>query len=292
MKNIKDVYWKVKKWNHTRRLMRKQRKHREMVLRYIQNVVPEEERAGLLEFFMQHEFYMVPYLWSQKEYHAADVYVIYDEACGLYYVDWHGKKLYWCRDTPVKRIKDYVRNLLIEQDERSPHRYVVDKHIDGAVVADVGAAEGCFSLDIIERAGHVYLFECEDNWIEALQQTFRPWKDKVTIVNKYVGDSVDEHSTTLDAFFCNQEIDYIKADIEGAEASLLRGGKKTLCNKIKTINICAYHHPNDEIELSQILTRYGFRCVPTKGYLFFDVDNGEMSGFLRRGVLYATRRCD
>ena len=42
------------------------------------------------------------------------------------------------------------------------------------------------SLEIIEEAKHVYLFEQDEQWLEAIRATFEPWQAKVTIVQKYV----------------------------------------------------------------------------------------------------------
>lgn len=47
------------------------------------------------------------------------------------------------------------------------------------MIADIGSAEGNFSLSNIENVKKVYLFESDKEWIEALEATFRPWRDKV-----------------------------------------------------------------------------------------------------------------
>ena len=72
---------------------------------------------------------------------------------------------------------------MIEQDQRSAHHYFNNnKDVTGKVFVDVGCAEGYSSLEIIEEAKHVYLFEQNESWLEAIRATFEPWKDKVTIV--------------------------------------------------------------------------------------------------------------
>ena len=286
---INEIYKKIRAWNHKRRIMRKQRKHRKEVLSFIEEKVSQEEKQDLINFFMNEEFQMIPYIWRNTEHNKADICVYYDRECDLNYVDWHGKRMYWKRGETVERIQGAVNNLLIEQDRRSPHRYVIDERADGAIIGDIGTAEGCFSLDVIDRAKHIYLFECENEWIEALEKTFLPWKEKITIVNKFVGDKSNDYCTTLDDFFEEIELDYIKADIEGAELSMLYGAKKTLKNKIKTINICAYHNPEDEAQITNILAAEGYKCMPNKGYLFFNNNIGTFEGYLRRGVVYASK---
>ena len=82
-----------------------------------------------------------------------------------------------------------------------------------------GCAEGYSSLEIIEEAKHVYLFEQDEQWLEAIRATFEPWQDKVTIVQKYVSDHNSSREQTLDDFFNNQTNEhlFLKMDIEGAE---------------------------------------------------------------------------
>ena len=75
------------------------------------------------------------------------------------------------------------RGLLIEQDKRSAHRYVDSyEELKGKTLLDIGAAEAIFTLDTIECIDHAYLFECDESWIEALEATFAPYKEKITIV--------------------------------------------------------------------------------------------------------------
>ena len=93
----------------------------------------------------------------------------------------------------------------MEQDRRSPHHYFNSvKEVTGKVFVDVGCAEGYSSLEIIEEAKHVYLFEQDEQWLEAIRATFEPWQDKVTIVQKYVSDHNSSREQTLDDFFNNQ----------------------------------------------------------------------------------------
>lgn len=118
----------------------------------------------------------------------------------LLFVMHHGKKLYFGRDM-VDYVSSIYKGLLIEQDRRSAHRYV-DSYSELAdkVLLDIGAAEAIFTLDTIEYVKHAFLFECDEKWLEALTATFAPWKDKVTIVRKYVSDVDDENNVSLDTF--------------------------------------------------------------------------------------------
>lgn len=93
--------------------------------------------------------------------------------------------------------------LLLEQDEESPHRYIKSNRIpdSNTIFADLGAAEGFLALDFIDKVKKIYLFECDPDWIEALKMTFGPWENKVEIVNRYVSDVTSEKTVSLDDFF-------------------------------------------------------------------------------------------
>ena len=151
-----------------------------------------------------------------------------DNTNGLPYVFHNGRKLYFKRDMLAFTEVAY-RGLLIEQDKRSAHRYVDSyEELKGKTLLDIGAAEAIFTLDTIECIDHAYLFECDESWIEALEATFAPYKEKITIVRKYVSDVDDEDNITLDTFFRDEgkSIDnlFLKMDIEGYVRKALEGG--------------------------------------------------------------------
>lgn len=188
-----------------------------------------------------------------------------------------------------KRAAEYVQSILLEQDMDSPHKYLYSKQdIAGRALADIGAAEGFFSLDVIDDVKKVYLFECDAEWVEALKLTFAPWKDKVQIVEKYVGEHDGDESISLDNFFVDLDLDFIKADIEGFEVSMLLGAKKTL-EKVSKIIVCAYHRQDAEKEIKKILGEYGFNITTSNGYMFFLDDKNQYAPYLRRGLVYADK---
>ena len=107
----------------------------------------------------------------KDEYLSMPVDVRKDENRNLYYVlKEDGKRLYFQRTTPPHKIQKYYRALMIEQDQRSAHHYFNNnKDVTGKVFVDVGCAEGYSSLEIIEEAKHVYLFEQNESWLEAIR---------------------------------------------------------------------------------------------------------------------------
>ncbi len=225
-----------------------------------------------------------PYLWT-KEYDRMPVVVSTAPENSLSFVMHHGKRLYFHRE--VDNICTSYESLLIEQDERSAHRYVDSyAELTDKVLLDVGGAEAIFTLDTIEYVRHAFIFECDERWIEALNATFAPWKDKVTIVRKYVSDTDDDDNVTLDTFFKDKPTDniFLKMDIEGYERKALKGAKGLLKNgKNISGSVCIYHLPDDGTVIPALLSEAGnisMKVVP--GYLIF-------GGEFRSAILRFTR---
>ncbi|MCC9138228.1 FkbM family methyltransferase [Pontibacter silvestris] len=179
----------------------------------------------------------------------------------------------------------------MEQDKASPHKYLTDqfKVEKGEVVVDAGAAEGIFSLSVIEQVRKIYLFETDEEWIEALEATFAPWKEKVEIINKYVSNNNDHHNLSLDAFFKDKEsVNFIKADVEGAEADLLEGSKELLSKDSNLkVAITTYHKQNDETHLAKVLHSSGFKTENSTGFMLYIYDKDIKPPYFRRGLIRA-----
>jgi hypothetical protein len=85
-------------------------------------------------------------------------------------------------------------------------------------------------------------------------------------------------------------INFIKADIEGAEVQLLMGSKNILSNqKNLQIVLCTYHRQNDAEELNQILIQNDFYTEYSKRYMLFTYDINLKEPYLRRGVIRARK---
>ena len=222
-----------------------------------------------------------PYLWI-REYEKALCSIKVQRENGLPYVEHRGCKLFFRKDMTEKDIRTNYLGLRIEQDKRSAHCYVSDYSVmEGRTLLDVGSAEGIFTLDTIEYIRHAYLFESEDLWIEALHATFEQWKEKITIIKKYVSDTDDEHNLCLDAFFCDKPTDhlFLKMDIEGYERKALNGARHLLATASSIVGaVCIYHKKDDPQVIGQILTDTGMTFEQTPGYLY-------MSRELRPGVI-------
>ena len=251
----------------------------------------EKEIVEIIDYFKKYSFSVFPYEF-QKKYRPSDINVYYDKESKTGYVEVEKKALYFPDGWRPEKIKPYYSNLRMEQDPDSPHRYETEEFTVkyGDVIADVGTAEGIWALQNVERASKVYLFECEEKWIKTLERTFAPWKEKVVIIKKYVSDKVDKDNITLDECFKGQEIDFIKADIEGYETKMLEGSKETLKNndKLKML-LCTYHKRNDAVEIKDFLEKHGFSTEFSKRYMLFVLDEELQEPWVRRGLIRAKR---
>jgi 16S rRNA A1518/A1519 N6-dimethyltransferase RsmA/KsgA/DIM1 with predicted DNA glycosylase/AP lyase activity len=66
-----------------------------------------------------------------------------------------------------------------------------------SLVIDCGTAEGIFTLSVIDRASKVYCIECDPLWMEALEMTLQPYRDKVIVLNKFASDSDKDGQITI-----------------------------------------------------------------------------------------------
>ena len=245
-----------------------------------------------------------PYFWV-NEYSPQNFPAQLDKECSMYYVEKNGLRLYFPKRWYKWMAEKQACEASLEMDLRSPHRYVTKENNlfgtinikdnlqekpfyvkKGDIVADIGCSHANFALSVADIAEHIYLFEVDPVWNEPLRKTFEKYKDKVTIINKFVSDKDTENSVCLDTFFKNRQIDFIKADIEGYELQFLQGSKGILLEKNIKISICTYHKPQDEVELYRFLRELGYIGDFTNGYMLCIRDNTLFnSSFLRKAVL-------
>lgn len=226
------------------------------------------------------------------EYSALQVEVLFDMNCQMFYVPYKGRKMYFPKDWDEEKVIHYYRSVVAEQDKRSPHCYThADYEIShGDVVVDVGAAEGIFALDIIDMAKKVYLIEADQEWVEALQQTFKDDSEKVKIIRGFADCVAEGERITLDSLLM-EEVNYIKMDIEGYEKPALLGAKRLLqeSNQIKCA-ICAYHCKEDEIWIKDFLKEQGFVTDVSNGYICPDwTVEAYIDAELRRGIVFGRK---
>ena len=229
----------------------------------------------------------------KNEYKAENINVFFDKIKGLKYVNFKGnKKIYFKKRWSKKRIQRALNQLLIEQDINSPHRYLTNKfNVDkDTIVADIGCAEANFSLEIIDKVKHIYLFETNNVWDEPLKATFEKYKHKVTIVNKMFSNIDSEKSVDGGKFLKDKGINFLKIDVDGFEDEVMASIDEILKNSSKMkILLCTYHSDNDFKKYSRILKGYKYKVSNSKGYMIFYWDKKLDHPFLRRGVLRAEK---
>ncbi len=215
----------------------------------------------------------------------SDINIEFDENVMLFYAVYHGKRMYLSRKyDSIEKAHMYCIGLLVEQHPESSHVYLDNKFYveKGSCVLDAGVAEGNFALDIIDQVSHIVMVESDEEWLEPLKYTFEPYKDKITIINKYLTDTDDSKNITIDSIAKKFQINFIKMDIEGSEPKALDGGAGYLsfCKDIK-IAACAYHNLNDEKIIKEKLEKYGFRTHTSEGYMNFLWSNSNPKLFVR-----------
>lgn len=217
----------------------------------------------------------------------------FDEKEDMYYYIQDGVKLYLPKSkySDEGDVEHYLLGLFVEQDERSPHRYLNERMAvpAGAVVLDAGVAEGNFTASVIQKAKKVYLVECDPDWAYALRRSFRDYTDKIVIIEKYLSDHDDEEHITIDSIMNGQPLDYVKMDIEGDEPAALRGAKETLrISEHLKCNVCVYHRLGDDQKVCDLLSEAGMDISHTPGYMFHGGDEEHLY-YPRKGVVQAVK---
>lgn len=223
--------------------------------------------------------------------------VSYDDKSEMPYVISGGVKVFFPKKYEKQEVSWRYIALIKEQDVFSPHKYMDDASFEilreakesgkRLVVIELGAMEGMFSLSLANIADEMYLFECDPDWVTALKETFRPWKNKTTIVEKMVDSYTDQQHIALDEYgFQISEDSFlvVKMDIEGSEREALAGMKKILdAAGDFLLFVCTYHRQDDEA-----LVRKKFHDCHiwnNRGYFCFYVADDYAQPYVRRCVL-------
>lgn len=204
------------------------------------------------------------------------------------------RTIYWpSRDSLPRLLQFYLESF----DPTNPHAFeapgtVVD---DGDVVLDIGGGEGYFALKALERASKVFILEPAKAWRRCLEKTFEAElaAGRVALVPILLGRENSEVSfvenendpglahilrpgqapsaaspvsmKTIDSFVAENDlerVDFIKADVEGAEIDLIKGAKETLAHMRPKIAITTYHH----IDHANLLVELILSLVPAYRY--------------------------
>ena len=259
-----------------------------------QNPAFKNENSAVYEFVKNHKVQMYPYDWFDN-FKNIPIEIRRDDSCGMLYAIYKGKRMYYPQNYSAEMIANSINFFVKEQLTISPHCYMPDnEHAvkKGDIVVDGGAAEANFSLDVIDRARKIYLYEGDPNWIPALQMTFRDYRDKVVIINKFLDSYAHKGYATIDDTVSEREVNFIKLDVEGYELQALCGAKKhIMASNNFRCSICAYHNHEDAEVLPIYLKTLNCECRVGKGKLF-RTDNSIWQSEvpdLRVGMIYAKK---
>ncbi|NLY25878.1 MAG: methyltransferase [Bacteroidales bacterium] len=273
--------------------MKKKKVRKKMLDYYTQFPSGDDEISDAVDYLSTHP--LTTFFGAfQEKYDAGEVEVFTDPSNGLPYVITDGKRLYFKRSQNRRTVQLMFNGLRIEQDAEAPHCYTdADFRItEDEILADVGCAEGYFSLMHIEKTKRIYLFEQDREWIEALEATFSPWREKISIIPRFVSDRDNNNEITLDNYFreTEEKPGFYKIDVEGAEASVLKGMEELLRAPVK-IALCTYHHQHDFELFSRFFKEHRFHHRPNRGLMIYQNDLAETTPpFFRRCMIKATNQ--
>lgn len=276
---------KIMYWDEFVNILRKEK----IILRYSEST--DKEIQETLKWLRTHELTVR----NQFENLDQNYYQVFtDEENGFPYIMFNGYRMYYPLTTRFveREGKRWIINA-VENDQYvgSPHLYVTKTHMvtNGATIVDAGVAEGNFVLSHINTIKKAYMFECEAKWLEVLALTFKPFKEKVVIIPKKLGDHDNNEYVTLDSVI-SENVNFVKMDIEGAEVPAILGGMELLKRSNAKLSICTYHRKNDEKYISFLLKALGYRTSYAKGRMFFMYDDDiDYSLDFRHGVMYGVK---
>lgn len=163
-----------------------------------------------------------------------------------------------------------------------PYEYGDVRIRSGANVLDLGANYGLFSALASSKGANVYAFEPTPSTFKEYLVPLSQVCDNLCVINKAVSDktgnalfSINETSScnsllnadsssqtvqvdtmSIDDFVSSMDfdhLDFIKADIEGAERLMLKGAQNTLREYAPDLAICYYHKLDDERVLTDLI---------------------------------------
>jgi hypothetical protein len=265
----------------------------ELIRHLIQVKKDERDFSEILEVVTRDPRSLIPYRFVD-DYRKLAVEVAMDETTGMSFALLGGEKVYFPAGFKPEEIRNRVRQSLAEQADQSPHRYFHDaqKPFTGRYAVLAGASDCIYALKIIPHFDKVFLFEPDHRWHAAMRATLADFGAKANIVPRRVGNGVSEKEVSLDQFFDGEyeQVDYIQADIEGAEMALLQGAQMLIeASPRLKVSLCCYHNAFDELHLGDFLAARGLTVRPSAGYMLLFMQVPLQYPYLRRGVLYGSK---
>ncbi len=264
------------------------------LLAYLWKVRKEPELKEISEYVKSNPKAIMPYDFTEK-YKEMDVEICRDARSKYVQANVNGNCIYFPESFSIEYVLESIRVGLMEQDDQSPHRYIHSpgEKLSGRYAVLAGASDCMFALRIVRNFERVFLFEADTQWHGPMHETMKVFPDKVEIVPKFIGDKETDTSVTLDSFFRKRykDVNFIQADIEGNEVKMLSGAEQLLNeSKELKLSVCCYHEAYHEAEIGDFLRARGYDIRPANGYMLLWMHYPLQYPYLRRGVLYASRR--
>lgn len=194
--------------------------------------------------------------------------------------------------------------------------YELDTRVNvrqGDIVFDCGANVGYFTAEALLHGAKVYSFEPMPHLIEPYLKTMARFNGDMKIADVALADKdgesvfevdvfnsqfaadidsiprkrirrqkepVSAKITTIDNFVARnnvERVDFIKADIEGAERLMLAGAQETLRRFAPRLSICTYHLPDDPQVLEDLIlaARPDYKVIHKRKKLYAYVEHND-----------------
>ena len=285
IKKLKSIVYRFRKWKYNFVL-------RKNIVKYYnknENIISDFDLLNALKYYVKNEITVFPYDFKE-EYNKTNYTINSEEGFNYYLLN--GIKLFFKKNWSVLSCVSYLKALLVEQDVRSPHCYCNEEfelQMDETLL-DIGTAEGNFTVLNIHKVKDIFIFEYNNEWLEALNKTFHLF-DNVKIIHKKVDSSTSKNTIALDDMpeLYSKKL-FIKMDVEGGERDIFKGMEKLLSqNKDIRLAICTYHGFNDALEFEKYFKDKGFKTEFSDGYMLYYFAKDLKPPFLRKGVIRVWR---
>lgn len=226
-----------------------------------------------------------------------------DNLVGMY-IDIAVKNKFYETDVTSKDFND----ILFYYYQEGPYEIDFVNIVAGDVIIDAGANIGVFSLLAAQKKAKVYAFEPQQVFFDLLCKNVKLNNfsafvfcsnyalnnesgtaclsvDKSNLLAsslniKRGNDSIAVECITLDEWMNENNlsrVDFIKADIEGAERLFLLGAKRTIRRFKPLLAISAYHFPDDMVILERIVHNIcsDYVVVKTKKMLYAYIEYND-----------------
>lgn len=266
------------------------------MLHYFKNNNPKEYQNEMN--YLDKTGTLTPFPYNRTDKEAGNVITGFDRKKKMPFVFHKDKKLYFPKHYNMEQAKYGYLNLIVNDNlleekfwEKTPHQYTTETFFvkDEDIVLDIGASEGIFLLDVVDRIKKGFIFEPDKIWLKALKATFEPFKEKVTIINKFASNKDSSNELTIDSCLKNEDENiFIKIDVEGNENLVLSGSKSVLTRKNDIRVVCCTYHKHDDANLFEnFFNDLNYHTEFSDGYMLFFYDSNIKPPYFRKGLIRA-----